>query len=387
MKKILYIWKGAYPWDVRVDKICKSLVKANYNTTILCRWNNELLEKEEIEGLKIIRVGYKLKSSLTLPVPKNPIWQKSIQFTINDLKPDLIIVREIMLATDSAKVAKQKNIPIIMDMAENYPAAMKDWKKYRRTLLSKLLVHKLDIPEKVEKIAVKKMDGIITVCLEQNQRLISEYNYNSDKLCVVHNTPNIDQFPDYKTIFNNGKLVFGHHGFTTDEKSLVNFVKGFIKAYDNDKNIELHIAGDGESITELKELASKSIASEKIIFTGKYEHNDLNKILNTYDVGILPYQLSNFNNFTIHNKIFDFFAFGLPVFVSKTNPFVRMINETNAGITVNCEDIEEISRNILLFKNQYDLKKMGNNGRLAFINKYNWENDFNNLLNFLQRYL
>jgi len=387
MKKILYIWKGPYPWDIRVAKICNSLTDTGFNTTILCRWNGEVDEITEKNKIKIIRVGYNLKPSFSLPIPNNPIWQKSIKNTIKEIKPDLIIVREIMLAKDAAVISKKFNIPIIMDMAENYPAAMKDWKKYRRTLLSKLLIHKLNVPEKVEKTAVKNMDGIITVCFEQNQRLIEKYNINENKLCVAHNTPYLNQFNNFKKEFNKDYLVFGHHGYTTDEKSLVNFVKGFIKACEIDKNIELRIAGNGESIDYLKDLATNSNAKNNIFFTGSYDYNELEKILNSYDVGILPYQVSDFNNYTIHNKIFDFFAFGLPVFVSMTNPFIRLINETKAGVTVDCQRTENITENIIKLKNQLNLNDMGYNGRKAFLNKYHWEQDFNNLKKFIERYL
>jgi len=55
-KTIFYIWKSAYPWDVRVEKICMALLEANYNIYIVCKWDGEELEEEIVNGLNSIKV-------------------------------------------------------------------------------------------------------------------------------------------------------------------------------------------------------------------------------------------------------------------------------------------------------------------------------------------
>ncbi|MCK5742621.1 MAG: hypothetical protein KAH48_10415, partial [Chlorobi bacterium] len=62
MAKILYIWKGAYPWDVRTQKVCSALTNAGHEVYILARWTGEELERETVDGFHIIRVGYKRAS-------------------------------------------------------------------------------------------------------------------------------------------------------------------------------------------------------------------------------------------------------------------------------------------------------------------------------------
>jgi hypothetical protein len=123
-KKVLYIWKGPYPWDVRTAKFCESLNNNDYDVHLLARWKDDKYEKEKINNIIVHRVGYKKNHKLSIPIPYNPIWKTAIQKKIKEILPDLIIVREIMLAEVSGKLAKKNNIPIIMDMAENYPAAM-----------------------------------------------------------------------------------------------------------------------------------------------------------------------------------------------------------------------------------------------------------------------
>jgi glycosyltransferase involved in cell wall biosynthesis len=353
---------------------------------MICRWSPGQKEFENYHGINLIRVGYNINSKLSLPISQNPVWKKIIDKIIREIKPDIIMPREIMLAEACGKAGKKYDIPVIMDMAENYPAAMKDWKKYRKSVISKLIVHKLNIPEKVEKKSVKLMDGIITVCHEQNVRLSNQYNLNLDNIQVVHNTPEMDTFHNIKKKEIQDKLIFGHHGYTSAEKSLLKFLKGFVLAVDTNKDIFFQIAGDGESLDELKETAFKSLHSDRINFIGKYDFKDMPGIINEFDIGVIPYQYSDFNNTTIHNKIFDFFAMGKPVLVSETEPFNRLISETNAGITVNCENINEISKAILNIRN-LDLDEMGNNGRKAFETKYNWDVDSENMMNFIKKFI
>ena len=109
-------------------------------------------------------------------------------------------------------------------------------------------------------------------------------------------------------------------------------------------------------------------------------------IITKWDIGVVPYQLNEFNQNTIHNKIFDYFAMGKPVFCSETKPFLRLINETKAGISVNCESTDDISEAILKMIDM-DLSEMSKNGRRAFENKYNWEVDSANMLKFVEGFI
>lgn len=385
MPKALYVWQASYPWDVRTEKVCKALTKHGYETTILARYKDGQKEKEIIDGVKVIRAGYKLNRNFTQPISENPVWKNAIRQAIESFKPDIIIPREILLATACSQLAKWKNIPVIIDMAENYPAAMKDFKKYKNGFLAKLLVHRLNIPERVEKRAVLKADGIFCVCDEQVERLNFHYKYPFDKMTVVHNTPEIDFFKNSRIGSSIPPAIFGHHGFTSGDKNIEKFLKGFISATENNNKIHFIIAGDGESMADYKRIIKETNAINAVTSSGTYKIGELPSIISKFDVGVIPYQISDFNNFTIHNKLFDFFACGKPVFLAETVPFKRIIAETKAGICVDCESEAAIHRAILDF-DKLDLKKMSENAFNAFKNKYNWEKDSAILIEFVKKF-
>jgi glycosyltransferase involved in cell wall biosynthesis len=386
MPRILYVWKSAYPWDVRIEKFCKAFNAAGIEVIILCRYTGVRETIIENNGLIIHGLDTIEPSPLTLPFPYNPIWRYNISKAVKKYHPDLIMPREIMLAIDCAWAARKANIPVVMDMAENYPPAMKYWDKYKKHIY-KLLVHVFNLPELNERIAVRKMDGIITVCDEQIKRLQKDYGYPAQKLVVVHNTPLIDSLKSSENFRKTGNaLTFGHHGYLTTEKNIMTLLKAFISAAEENRNIKLLIAGGGMDLDDLRSEAAASSVKDRIEFTGNYINSDLPEILSRIDVGVMPYELNEFNNYTIHNKLFDYLLCGKPVITSNTKPFKRLINETGAGIAIDCSNSGTLKNAILEFSTK-DLSEYSKNGMKVAKEKYNWKIDSDILVNFIRSYL
>ena len=385
-KKILYVWKSEYPWDVRIDKICTSLSTAGADVLILAKYIQGDTETESYSNYKVKRFGKHKGNISTLPVPFNIYWENAILEAATEFQDDMIIVREIMLAKQAAAVAKKLKIPVIMDMAENYPALMRLWKKYRTGFVNKMLVHVIGIAEKVEKSTVSKMDGIIVVCKEQIDRLNRQYKYAPEKISVVHNTPLLN-FSDMLPInpINDSRIVFCHHGHLTDEKKIDIFLESLLKVPNHIEKFKFIIAGEGESLDELKLIHRNAGSPENIIFLGNYKYSDLPEIISGCDYGVLPYAINDFNNYTIHNKIFDYFAFGKPVIVSQATPLIRIAEETGACISY---DFSSSGNEQSLFNNieNNNYSQMSQLARKAFIEKYNWEIDSGTLINFIQSY-
>ncbi|MDA3844576.1 MAG: glycosyltransferase family 4 protein [Candidatus Kapabacteria bacterium] len=386
MKKILYIWKGAYPWDVRAEKVCTALIKAGHEVYMLARWTGEELERETVDGINVIRVGYKRKPIDSLPLSLNPMWRKAIRSAIIETKPDLLIAREIMLARASGKIAHKFKLPMIIDMAEHYPAAMRGWEKYTKTFLRRLVTCYVKVPDRVEKSAVKVADGIMIVSPELTTRINREYGYPVDKIQVINNTPEKAWFEGVRIGCSNPVKEFAYHGFMTPDRNLDMMVRGFILAAEQDPDIRLTISGDGETFALCNDLATKSKVSDRIIFTGSYKHSEIKKLYGDTDIGFLPFKNNEFINHIIANKLFDYMAAGKPIIVSQADPMVRLIEETGAGIIADCNDPEKIAEAIINIRNA-DTETMSANGIKSFREKYNWDYDAAKVNEFINKYL
>lgn len=376
-KKILYVWQSSYPWEVRVEKITEALLKAGAEVCILCRKKTDLNINPQIKLFDLS------DHALNAAIPFSPVWTRRIKDIVATEKIDLIIARDILVSPSAIRAGKAYKIPVLMDMAEHYPAAMRGWKKYQVGFWNRLMIHQLRTPERIEKFAAKHMNGIITVCLEQEQRM-QTLGAESKNLCSVYNTPVLDLFP--KPVFREKKSLqkFAHHGFLTPERGLDQLVRAFAILASLGHRVELILAGSGESEFELQRLATELHAP--VHFTGRYPFSDFPKMLSEIDVGILPYQLSEFLDHTVANKLFDYMAAGKPVLVSNTKSLKRIVQETKAGAIIDVRSPEALAQSILDFMRTTNGQE-GRSGRTAVEEKYNWRHDEETLIDFVRRYL
>ncbi|MCX7909352.1 MAG: glycosyltransferase family 4 protein [Ignavibacteria bacterium] len=384
MAKFLYIFKGKFPWDGRLVKICKSLKSAGHQVLIVARWKGEPTDFEQWHGLDVIRACYKIPTYLSLPFPENPFWVNSLKKIINEFRPECIIVRDIFLVKPVKRALGSRTVPVIIDMAEHYPAAVREWKKYNQNPLTKFLVYNLKIVDKWERESVSISDYILTVCEEQVERLSKFYSFPNGRTEVIYNTPEISFLNPTDKIPARKPRVFIHHGYHTSEKPIDKFVEYFIEFASPNDSFQLLIAGPGECIPQLKEIVNKRNA-KNVLFLGKYNFEELPKILEKGDIGVIPYPPNEFNNYTLHNKIFDYFAFGIPVVVSNAKPLKRLVEETNAGISLPIE--RESIKNFFDNIDNFDWITFSNNAFRWSRNKYNWESDEKRLLEFIGKVL
>lgn len=391
-KKILYVYQHDYPWEVRIEKIVSSLLGVGCEVMVLARWNGITTSEYGNDGVvRIKRVGFGKNRKLFEPTSFNPLWRNAIKTVVDEYKPDLIIPREILLAEACIAVARKRTIPVVMDMAEHYPAAMKGWDKYYNNILLRAAVHWFDVPTKVEKNSVIGCDGVITCADENSQRLEKEYGYALDKQCIVYNTSLLQKFNQVnKGIINQrDSLVIGHYGYITPVRNLLTTIEGFGLLSKNElKNISLVIAGNSERsiANEISECRNKSPNRNSIQITGAYKEYELPSLYSSNDIGIIPYEPNVCMNNTIPNKLFDNLACGKPMMVSLSSPLKRMVEETGSGIAVDCSNPESVANGIRTMLNS-DLELMSSNALKAAKKLYNWSIDEDRLLNFLKRFV
>jgi glycosyltransferase involved in cell wall biosynthesis len=80
-------------------------------------------------------------------------------------------------------------------------------------------------------------------------------------------------------------------------------------------------------------------------------------------------------------KLFEYMAAGLPIIASNFPLWGNFFKEHGCGITVNPLNAKEIARAIEhLLDHPEERQKMGENGRRAVLEKYNWKKESEKLL-------
>jgi len=139
------------------------------------------------------------------------------------------------------------------------------------------------------------------------------------------------------------------------------------------------VIGDGPERSSIKRLIESKRLQDWIHCLGQVEHNKVHKFLAVADIFALT---SIYENFSL--AILEAMAHKLPIVATNVGYLKTLIQESNAGILVNLEDVEGLSRAIgMLVTNEQLRHQLGKNGRV-YVQRYDWSNIVNKLLKFYE---
>ena len=183
------------------------------------------------------------------------------------------------------------------------------------------------------------------------------------KKCVTIMNCCIDQVPNLSKKETNGLKLLSSSNIRPARglESLIEILKEL-------RDIELIIAGRMKN----KALMKRIYEIPNIRYVGLVEHDKFIDLETSCDVMIALYDLNiqPIGIYGMANKILEAIMCGLPVI---TNIAPEFIHETGCGIVVEYSNVEEIKQAIITLRDNPKLRKeMGNNGRKAYLEKYNW---------------
>jgi len=376
------VWDGDYPWDVRVEKICKTLIIAGHEVHLVCRNSKALVRTETIDGIHIHRVFCftgklsRLNGFITFPAFFSPIWRSQIRRSIQMLKPDAVIIRDLPIALAVLPFSTREGIPTVLDMAECYPEMVRCAWKFDRFQFSNILVRNPYLADLVEKITLKQIDAVWVMIEESGERL-QKKGLLPNKIRIVSNTPAIDFSERPKKINDNPsrKLRIVYVGLVNPSRGLATVVAAAKILKSKNIEFEIKIVGSGKDYNRISQLVKNENLEDVVKMTGWIDHKSLNAIFDDADVGLVPhYWCSHWNN-TIPNKVFDYMKARIPVIVSDVKPIKRIVEQTQSGLFYHSSDANDLADKISSLTDQ-DLRiKLGNNGFKAIEEKYHWGND------------
>lgn len=384
-KKILYIWDADYPWDIRVEKICRSLVSAGYEVHIASRNLERNPTHEEDQGLHIHRIktwkNDRLNFACSFPVFFSPFWKRFLDSIITSYHIDLIIVRDLPMAIAGIWAGKRHNLPVIFDMAEDYVAMVRQIWRARKFQGLNLVVRNPYLAGMVERYALPRFDHVLVVVDEAKEvairagALLENVTIvgNTPQLAVVNSVPDDSQtLPDQLSQFKDHYLAV-YTGGIQRSRGLQIVFEAIPEIVKKIPQFTFIIIGAGYAAEQLKTIARKKGIDKYISWVGWVNHEELFQYINAANVGVIPHYRSPHVDTTIPNKIFDYMACRLPVIASDAPPMQRIVEETGAGLIFTSGDSVDLAKSILrIFASQ---EKYGERGNAAVHEKYNWSVD------------
>ena len=381
---ICFIYDCEYPWDIRVEKICNSLIKEGKTVSLICRNNNAEPTYSRRAGVTICRLPHLGKNVLTKAINItlffNPFWLFKIYKVVNKEKCRLILVRDLPLSLSGILIGKLKNIPVIVDMAEPYPLTVRQRRQFEVFKIYHFLTRNILLSDLYEKIVIKKADHIFTVCEEAKKRLLN-LGANDRNVSIVRNTPELDKFnpaePAYPGVLNRlrDKFIILYVGLIIGGRGIDVSIKALKEVSRVTPDIKLVIVGNGKLEKEIRKLVRNLDLQKTVYFEGWVDNKLIPKYMSSCDLGLLPFMNSLHINHTLANKLFDFMAVGKAVLCSDVNPMKRIINKTGAGYLFDAENIISLKNRILEIAEDSMLNQKGKLGLEYAKKQYNWEID------------
>ena len=337
---IVYVWDADYPWDVRTEKICLALTEAGHRVTIVARNRSWLAEREDLPEGAVHRMrpwrwaGNALDGALGFPAFFSPRWARLLRSAVRESNADLIIARDLPLCPTAIAAGRKFEIPVALDMAENYPALMRDRRLGSRNAIIDFFARNPKLTEMVERYCVANVDWTFTVVEESSARLVSE-GANPETISVVSNTPPRARAEQgaRERMSAPGTTTVAYLGLLEVARGIGELIDamGVLRARHGGAFRAIVIGGGRDAELFAARARGAGLLDSTVTFLGLLPHADALAAISAADVGVIPHHATELWNSTIPNKLFDYMAAGLPVVSSDTLPCARIIRETGCG--------------------------------------------------------
>ncbi len=382
-RRVLYVWDADYPWDVRTEKVCRALVEAGHPVAIAARnsaWRpiDEVLPEGRVLRMRPLRrLGQALDRQLSFPAFFNPRWISHLIDAARQHGADVVMVRDLPLAPTALWVARHLGLPVVIDMAENYPAMIRDnWRTGRAKPLD-ALVRNPSLISMVERFVVPRMDHVITVVEESSDRVEGLGVPRSRITCVSNRPPAARVHASIpKRSTTSGAVRFTYLGLMEMPRGIIDVLEATAALSRESMPLEVDLIGDGRDLELFQSRArALGLAAPAVRFLGRLENREALRMLATADVGLVPHHADESWNTTIPNKLFDYMAAGLPVITSDAIPAARVVRETGAGLVYRSQDPADLARCMRACSDPELRARLGEAGRRAVQTQHNWEAD------------
>lgn len=377
--KILMILDHVFPPDTRVENEIASLSAAGHEVHLACFAHDgkPLLENTAtcvIHRKKISKFTFKASVGvLKLPFYFR-FWRKFVNELFAENGFDVIHIHDLPLAKIGLEAKKKYNVKYILDLHENWPVLLQ-LSQHTNTFLGKLLSSNSQWID-YERDMCKKADEIIVV-VDEAKRRIASLGVDENKIHVVSNTLDINQFD-----------VIERKGFNKENFRIlfvggINYHRGIQYVIDaisilKAKNIRIYfdLVGDGRYLAEIKKRIVEKHVEDLVIVHGFKKYTQIPEVYENANLAIIPHIKSGHTDNTIPHKIFQYLYAEIPILTSNCDPLERIVNETHSGISYHYNDVGELAKIMeRLYTNPEKLNDYIQNGRKAVTEKYNWAVD------------
>ncbi len=358
MKKVVHLTSVHPRNDTRIFlKECCSLFQHGYKVSLVVADGNG---DAVVDGVSIYDVGKSSGRLSRMVKTTGKIYKEALS-----LNADIYHLHDPELIPTGLKLLRKKKT-VFFDAHEDLPKQILA-KPYLRSWQARLLSIFLS---EYERYSLRKFSGIITAT-----------PFIRDKFLTINkNTVDVNNFPllgelsaiDQPLQWNRKKNWVCYVGGLT----LIRGIKEIVSAMTETRSsVRLQLAGAFRESTfeqEVKSLPGWEMVDE----LGFLDRPGIRRVLDESIAGLVTlHPVINYLD-ALAVKMFEYMSAGLPVIASNFPLWKKIIEEHNCGICVDPLDPQAIAEAIdFLLSHPKKAMEMGENGRQAVIEQYNWNRE------------
>ena len=220
----------------------------------------------------------------------------------------MILVRDLPLAWTALGIGRLLGLPVVLDMAENYPAMIKDlWDRQGFSILN-FLVRNPRVIRFIERASVRWCDHILAVVEESRDRLIS-LGVNPARVSLVINTPTsarwVESPRDGGVGVSRGpqSLILVYLGLLEWARGIETAIRAIQRVHERLPGVKLVIVGSGRHESDFRLLVDQLRLQDSVQFLGWLDYSKAIEVIRESDVGLVPHHATESWNTTIPNKL------------------------------------------------------------------------------------
>ncbi|MDN5339315.1 MAG: hypothetical protein PWQ30_424 [Euryarchaeota archaeon] len=345
------------PYDGRIfEKEAKSLAK-EHDVTIIAPSASGGVRKDG--GVKIVAVR-KPASNLLHPLTLWRVLRAGLGEecdVIHCHEPDALLVALLLKAVKGRKV--------VYDVHEHWPSEIPfDLGIPNSSGIAKVLESLLS---RGEVLLARFADEKIAV----SESVAERFCRNGTKPVIISNCSIASQVPPAPRTKSNCNVVY-----MAGNMQLFHGIRECIQAMSQVAATvpEVSLTFVGNVREDIGAIAAKTNPRPEITMTGYLPYREMYEILCEGSIGLLAFQPHYYNAYIgLPNKLFDYMLCGLPVVASDFPEIRNIVGETGCGMLVDPTDPDAIAEAIVyLLEHPDEAQRMGENGRKAVLERYNW---------------
>lgn len=323
-----------------------------YHLTSEKQINCNALE-EEVDGLHFYRTPRHTGALSRLPGLNQAAVMQSLAHRLREViaivKPDILHAHSpVLTALPALRVGHDLGIPVVYEVRAFWEDAAADHGTTTEGSVRYRLTHA------VETYAFKHVDAVTTICEGLRNDIVAR-GIPSAKVTVIPNAVDIKKFfiggaPDEvlkAQLGLAGARVLGFIGSFYAYEGLDLLLTALPRILDQAPDVRVLLVGGGPQEDALKQQARQLGVADKVVFTGRVPHSDVNRYYDLVDILVYPRHSMRLTELVTPLKPLEAMAQGRLFVASNVGGHRELIRDGETGVLFRAESPEDLASKVL----------------------------------------